>query len=279
MSENLYADINKIKVCYNIKGEGFPVILLHGFAMYKEFWFTMINKLAENFKVIAVDNRSCGKSDHPSELYGIDTMANDVKGLMDFLKIEKAHIIGHSLGGMIAQNFNLLYPDLVEKLVLMATFSKLPLDESGLEMYKKSQLATYESKLDNPNKAFYDKIKLRFTRNFYKAMVEDPKKKFYGLFSTEDIVDMENYGTTKPQDILNLIHVITTHNTIDQLPNIKNNVLIIAGEKDKIVSKVASIEMDEKIPYSTLKIVKGGHWFPLENAPEVNDTIIDFLIN
>jgi len=279
MSENLYADVNRIKICYNIKGEGFPVILLHGFAMYKEFWFTMINKLAEKFMVIVVDNRSCGKSDHPSEPYGIETLVNDIKGLMDFLKIKKAHIIGHSLGGMIAQNFNLLYPDLVEKLVLLATFANLPLDKSGLEMYKKSQLTTYEAKLNDPTKAFYDKIKLRFTRNFYKAMVEDPKKKFYGLFSTEDIMEMEKYGTTNPQDILNLIHVITTHNTINQLPNIKNDVLIMAGEKDKIVSKVASIEMDENIPHSNLIIVKGGHWFPLENAPEVNDTIIDFLMN
>jgi pimeloyl-ACP methyl ester carboxylesterase len=87
----------------------------------------------------------------------------------------------------------------------------------------------------------------------------------------------ETKGTSKPQDILNQIDAIARHNTLDQLCQIKQKTLILAGEKDRIVSKIANEEMHKKIPNSILKIFEAGHFFPLEKAPEVNQIIIDFL--
>jgi len=274
---DLFTEVNNIKICYEINGKGYPIILLHGFAMYKEFWIAQ-KPLSEQFKVITLDNRSCGKSDHPSEAFDMETLAKDVKDLMDFLKIEKAHVIGHSLGGMIAQHFALEHPNRVNKLILIATFPNLPLDKSGLEMYKKSQLETYEAKLKDPIKAFYNKMKQRFTRNFYKMMVQEPSRKFYGLFSTEDLMEYEkNKGTSKTQDIINQINAIAKHNTLEQLHNIKHDTLILAGAKDRIISKISSNEMHDRIPVNTLKVFSGNHYFPLEEAPEVNNIIINFL--
>ena len=275
----LFAEVNGIKLCYEIFGEGAPFILLHGFAMYKEFWITQIKGLSDKFKLITLDLRGCGNSSHPKEGFYMETVADDIKCLMDHLKIEKAHLAGHSFGGMIAQHFALKYPNRLDKLILMATFPNLPLDKSGLEMYKRSQLENYEAKVKDFTKAFYDKMKQRFTRGFYKEIVEDPAKMFHGLFSTENLIEFENSkGTSKPQDILNQIEAIAKHNTVDKLHKIKNEVLILAGEKDRIVSKIASNVLQDKIPNSTLIILKGSHFFPLEQAPEVNQIIIDFLM-
>jgi proline-specific peptidase len=274
---DLFTEVNNIKICYEVNGKGYPIILVHGFAMYKEFWIAQ-KPLSEQFKVITLDNRGCGKSDHPTETFDMETLAKDIKDLMDFLKIEKAHIIGHSLGGMIAQNFALEHPNRVNKLILIATFPNLPLNKSGLEMYKKSQIEAYEAKLKDPIKAFNNKMKQRFTRNFYKLMVQEPSSKFHGLFSTEDLMENEkNKGTSKTQDIINQINAISKHNTLEQLHNIKHNTLILAGEKDRIISKISSNEMHSKIPNNTLKVFSGSHYFPLEEAPEVNNIILNFL--
>ncbi|MFX1492876.1 MAG: alpha/beta fold hydrolase [Promethearchaeota archaeon] len=274
----LFTEVNGIKICYQIHGDGFPLVLLHGFNMYKEFWIAQVQSLLDKFKIITLDNRGCGKSDHPIEPYYMETMAEDVKSLLDFLEIKKINLGGHSVGGTIAQHFALKYPNRLNKLILMATWANLPLDKSGLEMYKENQLSNYQAKLSDPTKAFYDKIKLRFTRNFYRQMVEAPKKKFYDLFSSEDLKDFENnFGTSKPEDILNQIEAIAKHNTLEQLKDIQTETLILAGHKDKITPKIGSEVLHEKIPNSYLKIFNGGHWFPLENAPELNNAITSFL--
>ena len=275
----LFANVNNVKICYEIHGQGFPLVLLHGFAMYKEFWIAQVKLLSKNFKVITLDNRGCGNSEHPTEPYNMEILADDLKALLEHLNIEEVHIAGHSLGGMYAQHFALKYPKNLNKLLLLATFPNLPLDKSGLEMYKKSQLESYEEKLVDPEKAFYNKMKQRFSRGFYKEMVENPNKRFHDLFTTEELMNLEKInGTSKPLDILNQIEVIVRHDTRNQLHEIKQDTLIMAGDKDRIVSKIASEEMNKLIPSSSLKIFKGGHYFPLENAPAVNNTVNDFLL-
>jgi 3-oxoadipate enol-lactonase len=165
----LFASINGFKICYEIHGDGFPLVLLHGFAMYKEFWIAQIKSLSEKFKIIILDNRGCGNSDHPKENFDMDRLADDLKALLDYLNIEQVHIAGHSLGGMYAQHFALQYPNRLKKLILLATLANLPLDTSGLEMYKRSQLDSYNLKLKDPTQAFYNKMKQRFSRNSRKS--------------------------------------------------------------------------------------------------------------
>jgi aminoacrylate hydrolase len=275
MSE-LFADINNMKICYEIHGEGAPVLLLHGYAMYKEFWFTQIFDLAKFFKLLAIDFRSCGKSTHPIEPYKLDDVLEDLKGLLDYLGIEKAHFIGHSYGGMIAQNFAIKYPERLNKLILLATIPKFP-DISGLDVYKESQIASYKAKLEDPVKAFFDKMKPRFTRKFFKIMVNDPKHIFHGLFSTEDLIELEKKGTSDIRDLNYLADIMGEHDTTNRLMEIQNKTLIIAGDKDKHTPKYSHEQINEKMPNSVLKIVSGAHFFPYENALEVNQFIIDFL--
>ena len=105
-----YADVNGIKICYEIHGKGYPIIFIHGYGAKKETWIAQIGALSEKFKVIILDLRGTGKSDRPNMLYTMDLFVDDVKALMDFLNIKKAHMAGRSMGGMIAQHLVLKYP-------------------------------------------------------------------------------------------------------------------------------------------------------------------------
>jgi len=273
-----YATVNGIKICYEIHGEGYPVVLIHGFGLHKEFWVGQISTLAKYFKVISLDNRGSGKSDHPKEPYKLETLADDVKCLLDILGIQKAHVIGWATGAMIAQYLVLQYPMRVNKLILIAALTKLPVDKSGLEMFKNSQLTFHKEKLKDPENAFFTKMKQRFSRNFYKQLVEKSDEKFHGIFTTSDLMDLVFKDSSQPYDIENRINAIAGLNTIDRIHEVQNDVLILTAEKDRISPKSVSIELNNKLKRSKLFVFDGGHYFPLENAPEVNKMIIDFLM-
>ena len=272
-----YAKINGIKICYEIIGEGYPFLLLHGFGQHKGFWFAQIGALSKRFKVITMDNRGSGNSDHPVDPYTMETLAADVNGLLDFLKIDKVHLLGWATGGMIAQYFVLNYPNRVNKVVLLGTLTQLPLSKSGLEMFKNSQLSFHEAKIKDPDNAFYSKMKQRFSRGFFKQLVQEPNKKFFGIFSTEDLREQVFKDTSQPNDIENRISAIAGISTLKYLSQIKHETLILAAETDRITPKSTSIEINGLMSNSILKIFEGAHYFPLERAPEVNDAIVEFL--
>jgi pimeloyl-ACP methyl ester carboxylesterase len=108
-------------------------------------------------------------------------------------------------------------------------------------------------------------------------MVNDPKYVFHGIYSTEDLIGLEKKGTSNIKDLNYLADCMGEHNTINRLNEIQNETLIIAGDKDKHTPKFTHELIHEKMPRSVLKIVPGAHFFPWENAPEVNQIITDFL--
>jgi pimeloyl-ACP methyl ester carboxylesterase len=273
-----FVDINDTKICYEVHGEGHPLVLIHGFAMYKDFWKWHINDFSKEFRMITLDLRGCGDSEHPFEPYSMSVLANDVKELLDYLDVRKAHIGGHSFGGMVAQHFALNHHERLNKLILMSTFANLPLDKSGLDMYQESQLSFYNAKVKDPTKAFWDKMKQRFSRSFYKEMNQDITKVFHNKFTTEELMLLEQTkGTSKPQDILNQIYAIANHNTLNRLHEIQNETIIMAATKDRIVSSLASELLNDKIPNSEIFMFKSSHFFMLEEAPEFISIVLNFL--
>lgn len=109
-------------------------------------------------------------------------------------------------------------------------------------------------------------------------MREEPKKKFHGIWSVEDLVEEKvKFGPTI-KDLSNQAHALSTHNTYERLHEIKNKVLILSAEKDKSCPKTMGEKMHELIPNSKFEVIEGaGHQSILEKAPEVNQVIIDFL--
>ena len=116
-----HSTVNGIKIYYEEQGKGEPLILINGLAFPMDLWFAQIRELSKDFRVIALDNRGIGRSDQPDEEYSIAMMASDAVGLLQSLGIAKAHVVGLSMGGFISQEIALSYPEVVNRLILVAT--------------------------------------------------------------------------------------------------------------------------------------------------------------
>ena len=114
--------VNDINMYYEIHGEGFPLVMIQGIGQSSLMWPPIfLDEVSKSFKIIIFDNRGAGRTDKPDIEYSIKMFADDTIGLMDALNIERAHVLGYSMGGIIAQELVLNYPKRVEKLVLCST--------------------------------------------------------------------------------------------------------------------------------------------------------------
>jgi len=131
-----YAEVNGVRLHYTDEGTGEPVILVHGFASNADLnWRVpgIHRRLASHFRVIAIDLRGHGLSDkpHTSEAYGLE-MVEDIAALMDQLGIQKAHLVGYSLGGFLSLKFATMYPERVRTLSVLGAGWASP-EEKGVQ--------------------------------------------------------------------------------------------------------------------------------------------------
>ena len=273
----MIAEANGIKISYDLKGKGFPLILIHGFGSKKEIWKPQIIDFSKKYKTITFDLRGTGKTDRPNYPYIMEMFADDIKGLMDYLKIESTHLIGRSLGGMIAQNFVLKYPQNVKKLVLIASNAIFD-DESVVDLVINNRIKDIELLKKDPVKAFWNKSLFVYHQKFRQELKQNPKKKFYNAFSLEDLIEESTINPSRAQDIINQGSAMKGHNTLNRLNQIKNETLLLAASHDRLIPKSLMVEINKRIPNSILKIIdKAGHFMTVSRATEVNNIILDFL--
>jgi pimeloyl-ACP methyl ester carboxylesterase len=117
------AEIGKIQINYEEYGQGTPLVMVLGLGQDLTTWGFQILEFPKHFRVIVFDNRDAGRSSRCTGSYDTEAMADDVLGLMDHLEIERAHVLGTSMGGMIAQQIALLAPERVISLILASTTS------------------------------------------------------------------------------------------------------------------------------------------------------------
>src|SRR5260370_28410577 len=116
--------IGDCQLYYERHGAGFPVLFLSGLGGYGAFWRDQIPVFAKRFEVIVHDHRGIGQSDHSRISYTVDRMAGDVIELMDALGLERAHLVGHSTGGAIAQILAVEHPKRLASIVVTASWTK-----------------------------------------------------------------------------------------------------------------------------------------------------------
>jgi pimeloyl-ACP methyl ester carboxylesterase len=274
-----FAYINGIKVCFQIVGNGYPLVLIHGFGSKKESFMAQVPVLSKRFRVLSYDARGAGKTERPNIPYTMDMFTEDLKALMDYLNIKKAHLLGLSLGGMIALTFINKYPNMVNKLILINTMAKLP-DDLDPEAYIQSRIKSLNSMKEMPEKSFWDSTHFGFYHKFRIKMKENPKMKFYGLWSVQDLLEYYQTDPPTPQDIRNLASSFKTYNVYYKLKEIKHRTLLLTASHDRLVPKEKVFEIHSKMPNSIIKVIENaGHESPKERAPIVNDNIISFLEN
>ena len=114
--------VNGISVAYEVQGSGPPLLLIMGYRLSSRAWPPeFIDALAKRFTLILFDNRGTGLSEKPAFGYALSNIAKDICGLLEHLAIPRAHVLGYSMGGAVAQELACRYPERVQRLVLCAT--------------------------------------------------------------------------------------------------------------------------------------------------------------
>src|SRR5262245_50958035 len=117
------ADLGEFEIYYEVHGEGTPLLLVPGLGGTGNYWTPQLERFSKHFQVIVHDHRGTGQSTRSQIEYSVDQMTSDLVKLIDFLGIERAHLVGHSTGGAIGQTMAIEHPDRLLSLVLYATWT------------------------------------------------------------------------------------------------------------------------------------------------------------
>jgi len=263
------ATINGINMYYEVHGKGVPLVMIQGFAGNHQAWFFQTPVFKKYYKVIIFDNRGIGRTDKSSEPYTIETMAEDVIGLMDYLNIDKAHVLGLSLGGMVAQEIAISYPERVSKLVLGSTFAGREINDVHPEMMRALGIREGSTNIDVKSIDFRKLMNFMVssafnTRLFRMVLVPLSKRSMKSI-------DVNGY--------LEQMAAVAGYDTLDRLHLIKAPTLVITGTGDRIVSPGMSDLIASRIPNAKLVKIKGGsHAFFMEMRGRFNKEVLGFLM-
>lgn len=257
--------VGDINMYYDTHGGGDPVVLLPGLTSdCTSSFFRQMPGLAENYRVIAIDNRGGGLSDKPDIPYNMDMMAKDAASVLDSLGIRKAHICGLSLGGMIAQHFALCYPAMTASLVLACTSC------GGRHSVQPDQavVAALFDTQQTPQERLRRLLPIVFSQEFI-SNEPDVLKHFTSLRLKHP---------PPPHAYKRQGEAVMLHDTYDQLPEISVPALVIAGAKDKVIPVENSRILASRIPGAELIILEeAGHFLSVEAPEAVNKAIHGFL--
>ncbi len=266
------ASVNGIDIYYQVRGRGEPLVLIQGMGSPGSGWFFQYSAFARSYKVIVLDSRGAGRSSKPGEQYSIKTMADDVIGLMDHLGVDKAHILGASMGGMIAQEIAINYPQRVHKLVLACTTAGV--DDAGMRMMMQRSIGlgdgASEADMGSMDARMMGKVMgtvtaLSFNRRMYRTFFIPAAKLYF------------RYGRIA-EGVLGQLRSVASHSTLDRLGQIKAPTLVIAGTEDKIIPPQSSDILAKNIAGAKqVKVEGGSHSFFIEMHGRFNREVLEFL--
>ena len=175
---------NGIEINYEIKGQGPSLTMILGMEGSIRQWEWMADILSDTFQVITFDNRGAGKSGKPDIEYSTEMLAKDTFCLLEELKIKKSHIFGISFGGMIAQRFALMFPEVTDRLVLGATmpnFTLFPPAETTVETFQTAALMSIPESVQIMMELFFTKDffqkSLIWLQSFKETMSAEKRRK------------------------------------------------------------------------------------------------------
>lgn len=267
------AKVNEVNIDYEVHGQGEPLVLIQGLGAPRSAWIFQTRAFGKYYRVITLYNRGVGKSDKPSEPYTIRTMADDTIGLMDYLNIDRAHILGMSLGSLIAQEVAINYPERVRKLILVAAIAvgegMREVTEGmrramGLEEgYSEEEARNVMNKID-VIKYFARVTALSFNKRLYRIVLVPLSKR-----------QAKRVGY---KGLMGQIQASSNCETLDKLHTIEAPTLVLVGAEDRVIPPHSSDVIASRIPNARLVKVEGGsHSFFMEMRGRFNQEVLDFL--
>lgn len=256
-------DADDLSMFYRTTGEGDPVLLIHGLGSDNTGWEFQEEALAERFHLIIPDLRGHGTTTvkELGMMIPPGVIADDLNGLLNHLGIEKVHVVGISLGGLVAQTFVLRHPDKVDKLVLVDTTPKVTEDLIDV-VY-----SWREAQVEGGDEAyFWTSLRSGYSDEW--------------IENNPDMVQYlkEKSKNTNDEGVLAAGLGFSTIDYTEDLSRIKSRTLIIHGDDDRIMDLKMGRLLHEGITGSELKIFKGcGHSPTVQMTEEFNEVLIDFL--
>jgi len=262
---NGYVPTNDQELYYEVHGQGEPLILICGLGMDLTGWAFTMPVFGEHFQVIVFDNRDVGRSSKAKGSYNIADMAEDTVGLIDALGLKSAHVFGGSMGGAIAQELALCYPDRVRKLVLCATVGRSTrLQVLLVEILKFIKQHDHDNQMF-PRMAMFTGMTSNFLNNT--EAVDQALSMF------------QNQPFPQPFDaFVRQADAISTFDALDRLHAVKAPTLVLAADQDILTPVNAAHEIAAAIPGAQLQILEGGgHAFIWEIPEKAHQAVIEFL--
>ena len=260
-----YTNINGVDLYYEIHGEGAPLIMIAGLASDSQSWQPVLQKLARRYRVIIFDNRGAGRTQPQDAATGIGQMADDCIALIKHLGLSSAHILGHSMGGFVALDCAIRYPEYVSKLILASTSAFC--SERNEALFN-DWVAYLESDMS---------AELWFRNMFYWIF----SKQFFEDTATVNEAVRLSVAYPYPQSktaFKNQVGTLEKFNCRESLPDITSETLVIGGTEDLIFSPEESTAVLSAIPEVTFSFIQqAAHALHVEKPQEFTAMVKRFL--
>jgi pimeloyl-ACP methyl ester carboxylesterase len=240
-------------------GKGFPLVLVHGFLGSSDMWKLQIEHFKNDFRVIAPALPGFGKSNYVNSCESITCMAKSILESLKKLEIKRFHLLGHSMGGMIVQEILRLAEDQIDKLICYGTGPRgnIPGRFETIDQSRE------KLKINGLKDTAY-----RIAKTWF---IEEEKAKYFYLCE-------EAGKQTSIEAADNGLVAMKNWDGVKNLQNIKSETLIVWGDQDKAYNFNQVETLNDNIPNSNLKIIKGcSHNVHLEKPDEFNTIVSEFL--
>jgi pimeloyl-ACP methyl ester carboxylesterase len=250
-----------VECAYTVEGKGPPLFMVHGIGARKTSWAAMTQLLANDFTCVAYDLRGHGESPKGNGVFGLDELVADLEALRAKLGIEKAHVIGHSLGGMVGPAYARAFPNRVKALGLLSTAAFRTAEDSA--KVKAVVTAMEEKGILQVLGTLVDRW---FTDDFQKsnAVRVDARK--------QQVIE------TDPKVFLNVFHIYAETEMAPWLHEVRAPSLVLTGELDGGCSPRLNKLIAAALPNSELVILEGlKHAILIEAIERVAEPVASFL--
>ena len=253
--EQVKVKANNIELYFEERGEGDPIIFVHGWMEDCSMWNSQIEYFSREHRVIAYDQRGHGRSDKPEKGYSIQNLSDDLYSFTQNLNIKRFTLIGHSMGGMTAMVFALDHPEKISKLILIGTDAKSTLS-LRIMLWTLLHFLPYSTFAEGSD-IKYHKPTEKMKKDAVERALRTPRYAAYECFR----------------------EFCTKYDIRDRVSGIKIPTLIIVGEKDSLTPIKLSQYMNRQIEGSRLIIVPDCKHMPMIEKPGKVNAIIDEFIN
>lgn len=264
-----FTEANGIKLYYEVHGRGEPLVLIAGIGYDLWMWHRMLPGLAERFQVVVFDNRGAGRSDKPTGPYSAGLLAADTVGLMDAIGLAKAHVMGHSMGGFVAQALAIHHPERVDRLILAATNfggpRHVPITPEAM--------AVLTDVSGDPVERLRRGILVSCAPGFAgrnPALVEE-----WVAYRIAHPIDPAGYQS---QLAVGLSLLPEAASFEGKLAAVRSPTLVLFGAHDRVVPPGNADLLAARLPDARVAILPdAGHFFPFETPEEANRKVTGFL--